>query len=49
MQKPCFGGSVERVWITGTKEMKVSGCDVRLGGQEQMSFALVSGMLANMM
>lgn len=42
--KPCLGGNVEKVGVSGTKAVKGSGCDVSLGGQEQLPFALVNGM-----
>lgn len=49
MQKPCLGGSVDRVGVAATKEVKETGCDMRLHGQKQMSFALVNRISANTM
>lgn len=44
--KPLFGGEGGEGGVSGTKEVKGSGCDVSLGGQEQLPFALVKGMSA---
>lgn len=40
---------MERVGVAAAKEVKESGCGMRLGGQKQMSFALVNGMPSNTM